>query len=227
MRVSLNTKQLEKQLLNITNYSFGFIEGTNRGKKVFLSNLGLGIIDALGQYIDANARMDKEALHHVYEWYQTGSPEARLFNLTYTVSNLGLSFNSTFSQSRSVSNTSNEPFYNKAKIMEAGIPIKINPSPNGVLAFEDNGQMIYTKKGIDIQNPGGPEVAGSYERIFDQFFGRYFTQAFMKASGLSDYIQNPKIYKKNFAAGARQGRSQGIKTGYTWITNAKIGVDNA
>jgi len=227
MRVSLNTKQLEKQLFNITEYSLGFIEGTSRGKKIFLDNLGRGIIDALGMYIDANARMNKDALHHVYEWYQAGSPDARLFNLKYTVSNLGLSFNSTFSQSRSVSNNSYEPFYNKAKIMENGIPIKIDPSPNGVLAFEDNGQMIYTRKGIDIQSPGGPAVAGSYERVFDQFFGRYFTQSFLRASGLFDYIENPTVYKKNFAAGARQGRSQGIKTGYTWITNAKIGVDNA
>lgn len=227
MKITLNTKELEKQLLNITEYSLGFIEGTNRGKKVFLNNLGSGIIDALGQYIDANARMNKEALHHVYEWYRTGSPEGRLFNLRYTVSNLGLSFNSTFSQSKSISNTSNEPFYNKARIMENGVPIRINPSSNGVLAFESNGEMIYTKKGIDIQNPGGTAVAGSYEKVFDEFFGKYFTQAFMKASGLSDYIQNPKIYKKNFSAGSKQGRSEGIKTGYTWITNATIGVDNA
>ena len=227
MRVSLNTKQLEKQLLNITQYSLGFIEGTNRGKKIFLDNLGRGVIDALGQYIDVNARMNKDALHHVYEWYSTGSPEARLFKLNYTISNLGLSVNSKFSQSKSVSNNSYEPFYNKASIMEKGVPIKINPTGNGVLAFEDNGQMIYTKKGIDIQNPGGTEVAGSYEKVFDEFFGRYFTQAFLKASGLFHYIENPVIYKKNFAAGSRQGRSQGIKTGYTWITNAKIGVDNA
>lgn len=227
MKVSLNTKQLEKQLLNITQYSLGFLEGAQSGKKVFLDNLGRSVVEALGQYIDANARMDKDAMHHVYEWYKTGSPESRLFNLKYTVSNLGLSVNSTFSQSKSVSNTSNEPFYNKARIMEAGVPIKINPSPNGVLAFEDNGQMIYTKRGIDIQNPGGPAVAGSYERVFDEFFSKYFTQAFMKASGLVDYIQTPKIYKKNFAAGSRQGKSQGVKTGYTWITNAKIGVDNA
>jgi hypothetical protein len=227
MRVSLNTKQLEKQLFNITQYSFGFIEGTTRGKKAFLNNLGRGVIDSLAQYIDANARMNKEALHHVYEWYQTGSPSARLFNLTYTVSNLGLSVNSTFSQSKSVSNQSYEPFYNKARIMEKGVPIKINPTGNGVLAFENNGEMIYTKKGIDIQNPGGPEVAGAYEKVFDDFFGRYFTQAFLRASGLYDYIENPKIYKKDFASGSKQGRSQGIKTGYTWITNAKIGVDNA
>ena len=226
MRISLDTKKLEKQLLNITEYSLGFIEGTQRGKKVFLSNLGLGVIEALSQYIDSNARMNQKSLHHMYEWYRTGSPDARLFNLTYTVSNLGLSVNSTFSQSKSVSRNSSEPFYNKAKIMENGIPIKINPSPNGVLAFESNGEMIYTRKSIDIPNPGGPEVAGSFENVFDQFFQKYFTQAFLRSSGIYDYIENPIIYKKDFNSGSRKGKSQGVKTGYTWITNAKIGVDN-
>lgn len=227
MRASLNTKELEKTLLNITKYSLGFIEGTNRGKKIFLENLGRGVIDALSYYIDSNARMNKEALHHVYEWYQTGSPDARLFNIKYTISNLGLSVNSTFSQSRSISNNSKEPFYDKARIMEKGVPITISPSANGVLAFEKDGTMIFTKKTINIKNPGGTEVAGSYEKVFDSFFGKYFTQAFLRASGLYSYIENPKIYKKNFPAGSKQGRSQGIKTGYTWIINAKIGVDNA
>ena len=54
---------------------------------------------------------------------------------------------------------------------------------------------------------------------------RYFTQAFLRASGLMDYIQNPKIYKQNFAAGAKQGKQKGISTGFKWITNAKIEVE--
>ena len=40
-----------------------------------------------------------------------------------------------------------------------------------------------------------------------------------------DYIQKPKVFKQNFAAGARQGKSKGISTGYKWITNAKIEVE--
>jgi hypothetical protein len=225
MRASLNTKQLEKTLLNIVNYSYGFLEGANRGKKKFLDNMGVGVIDALGQYIDAMARADKDAMHHVYEWYQTGSPAARLFDLDYTVSNLGLSLKSTFSQSKSMSEFGNTPFYNKAKIMESGIPITIKPKSSGVLMFNEAGEDVFTKRPITVNNPGGPRVQGSYERVFDTFFEFYFTQAFLKSSGLFEYIKKPKLYKKDFLKGSKGGKAVGIKTGYTWIANAKIGAD--
>ena len=225
MRVSIQTNNFEKELLNIANYSLGFLEGAQKGKKVFLDNLGRGVIFALGQYVDVEARANKEALHHVYEWYQTGSPQARLFDITYTVSNLGLSLNSTFKQSRTLQQDATTPFYNKAKIMENGIPVVIRPKKNSVLRFYEGGETVFTSKPVTVRNPGGNQVEGSFERIFDEFMTRYFTQAFLRASGISDYISNPVIYKKNLPAGAKQGRPKGVSTGYKWITNAKIEVE--
>ncbi len=225
MRVSIQTNNFEKELLNIANYSLGFLEGAQKGKKVFLDNLGRGVIFALGQYIDVEARANKEALHHVYEWYQTGSPQARLFDITYTVNNLGLSLNSTFRQSRTIQQDATTPFYNKAKIMENGIPVVIRPKKNSVLRFYQGGETVFTSKPVTVRNPGGNQVEGSFERIFDEFMTRYFTQAFLRASGISDYISNPVIYKKNLPAGAKQGRPKGVSTGYKWITNAKIEVE--
>ena len=225
MRVSIKTNNFEKELLNIANYSLGFLEGAQKGKKVFLDNLGRGVIFALGQYVDVEARANKEALHHVYEWYQTGSPQARLFDITYTVSNLGLSLNSTFRQSRTIQQDATTPFYNKAKIMENGIPVVIRPKKNSVLRFYEGGETVFTSKPVTVRNPGGNQVEGSFERIFDEFMTRYFTQAFLRASGISDYISNPVIYKKNLPAGAKQGRPKGVSTGYKWITNAKIEVE--
>jgi hypothetical protein len=225
VRVSIQTNNFEKELLNIANYSMGFLEGAQKGKKVFLDNLGRGVIYALGQYVDVEARANKEALHHVYEWYQTGSPQARLFDITYTVSNLGLSLNSTFRQSRTLQQDATTPFYNKAKIMEDGIPVVIRPKKNSVLRFYEGGETVFTSKPVTVRNPGGNQVEGSFERIFDEFMRRYFTQAFLRASGISDYISNPIIYKKNIAAGAKQGRPKGVSTGYKWITNAKIEVE--
>jgi hypothetical protein len=221
----MQTKNFEKELLNIANYSMGFLEGAQKGKKVFLDNLGRGVIYALGQYVDVEARANKEALHHVYEWYQTGSPQARLFDIKYTVSNLGLSLNSTFRQSRTLQQDASTPFYNKAKIMEDGIPVVITPKKNSVLRFYEGGETVFTSKPVTVRNPGGNQVEGSFERIFDEFMRRYFTQAFLRASGVSDYISNPIIYKKNIAAGAKQGRPKGVSTGYKWITNAKIEVE--
>jgi hypothetical protein len=225
MRVSLTVNNFEKQLINIAEYSLGFIDGVNKGKKVFLDNLGKTTIAALGMYIDSEARSNRSALHHVYEWYQTGSPSARLFDIDYTVSNLGLSVGSTFRQSRTIQTNSNTPFYNKARIMENGVPVTIKPKANSVLRFYEGGETIFVKKPITVRNPGGEEVQGSFERVFDQFMQRYFTQGFLRASGLFDYIKKPKIFKQNFAAGARQGRSKGVSTGYKWITNAKIEVE--
>lgn len=225
MRVTMNATSLEKQLTNIVKYSAGFLDGAKSGKKIFLNNLGGSVIEVLNKYIDAMARSDSYALHHVYEWYQTGSPAARLFDLTYTVSNLGLSVKSTFRQSNSIARDSNKPFYDKARIMEAGVPVTIKPKKASALVFEDAGQTVFTKRQINIANPGGTEVQGAYQRTFDMFFQNYFTQAFLRSSGLSDYISNPIIYKKNFAAGAKVGRSLGVKTGYTWIANAKVGLE--
>jgi hypothetical protein len=224
VKVNLNSTSFEKTLQNVVNYSFGFLEGAQNGKRAMLDNLGKGTIEALNQYIDAMARGDQAALHHVYEWYQTGSPAGRLFDLGYTVSNAGLSVKSSFRQSNTVAENSNEPFYNKARIMEEGIAVTISPKRKA-LVFEDGGETVFVSRPITINNPGGTAVEGSYERVFDSFFKNYFTQAFLKASGLFDYISKPVLYKKNIAAGSKGGRQVGKKVGYTWIANAKVGVE--
>jgi hypothetical protein len=224
MRVSTNTKSFEKQMNNIVNYSFGFLDGVQKGKTVFLKNLGHGVLTALYDYIDASARSNPRAMHHVYEWMQTGSPDARLYDLNYTVSNLGLSFKSRFIQSQSFSRDSNTPFYDKARIMEQGIPVKIAPVKSDVLVFEANGETVFTKKEVTVENPGGTEVVGSFERAVDEFMLGYFKQSFIRASGLYDYIDKPTLYKANVAAGSRMGRSKGVDTGFKWIANARVGV---
>ena len=224
MKVNLDSRAMQKSLQNIIDYSFGFLEGAQSGKKAMLDNLGKGTIEALGQYVDAMARGDQYAMHHVYEWYQTGSPAARLFDLNYTVSNAGLSLKSSFRQSTTVSEDSTEPFYDKARIMEQGIPVTISPKRKA-LVFEEGGETIFVSRPITINNPGGTAVEGSYERVFDSFFKNYFTQAFLKSSGLFEYISKPVLYKKNVLSGSKGGRSVGKKVGYTWIANATVGVD--
>jgi hypothetical protein len=224
MKISTNTKSFTKQMNNIIDYSFGFLDGVQKGKSVFLNNLGHGVLTALYDYIDASARSNPRAMHHIYEWMQTGSPEARLYDLSYTVSNLGLSFKSKFTQSQSFSRDSNTPFYDKARIMEQGIPVKIAPVRSDVLVFDINGETVFTKKEVTVQNPGGTEVVGSFERAVDEFMLGYFKQSFIRASGLYDYISKPIIYKANVAAGSRMGRAKGVDTGFKWIANARVGV---
>jgi hypothetical protein len=158
-------------------------------------------------------------LHHVYEWNQTGSPAARLYDIDYTVSGIGLSIKSTFRQSTSIKEGSTVPFYNKARIIEDGIPVVIKPKNSPVLAFDDNGEQVFTRNPIVVENPGGTEAQGGFNRIFDSFFNNYFTQAFLRSSGVMKYLTNPIAYKKNLSAGKRGGRAVGISTGYAWVAN--------
>jgi len=224
MIVKTNTLSFEKTMNNIIEYSYGFLEGVQNGKKIFLKHLGDETMKAMYQYIDVNARMNPKALHHIYEWYQVGSPNARLYDLNYTVSNLGLSFTSQFKKSRSVSNGSSTPFINKASIMENGEAVTISPK-NSVLVFDIDGQTIFTKKEVLVRDPGGPQVQGSFEKIFDEFMLKYFKQSFLRSSGLYEYINNPIMYKKDFAAGSKGGKPVGMTTGFKWIANARIGVE--
>lgn len=225
MRIRLNTLTFEKQLDNLVDYSLGFLEGAESGKKIFLDNLGKGTVEALKLYIDAMARSNPQSLHHVYEWYKTGNRDGRLFDVQYRVSNIGLSIDSNFRQSSSIQSGSYEPFYNKAKIMENGVPVVIRPKGNNPLVFQDNGVTVFTKKTIVNQFPGGKEVQGSYEKTFDTFITKYFAQSFLTSTGLYDYLSNPQIYKKNFNAGIKIGKSVGQSTGFRWITNAKVEVE--
>jgi len=223
MIVKVNTALFKKDMNNIINYSIGFLEGIQQGKMAFLKTLGVEVIETLKAYVDASARMNPEALHHVYEWYRVGSPESRLYDINYTVSGLGLSLMSTFKQSTSIKQGSNVPFYNKAFIIENGIPVTIKPTRAEVLVFEVDGEEVFSRSPITISNPGGTAAQGGFEKVFDSFFNKYFTQAFLRSSGIAQYLEKPMVYKKNLQAGKKGGRSVGTKVGYRWIANAGVG----
>jgi hypothetical protein len=224
IKVKLDSKMFMKEMNNVMKYSIGFLEGVQSGKSVLLKNIGTQTIEILKQYVDSSARANPQMLHHIYEWNSVGSPQARLFDFDYTVSNLGLSVLSSFKQSTSIKNGSNVPFYDKARIMEEGIPVTIVPKKSNVLVFEENGDMVFSKGPIEVDNPGGQLVEGSFEKTVDEFFNRYFSQAFLRTSGIGQYLENPTIFKNNLPKGKRLGRYQGVSTGYRWIANAGIGA---
>jgi hypothetical protein len=222
MKVLMNDAAFKKEMKNIVEYSIGFLEGIQAGKTQFLNNMGILTTEILKEYIDSNARVNPKALHHIYEWYKVGSPDARLYDIKYTISNLGLSFVSTMKQSTSIKDGSSVPFYNKAKIMEEGSPVIIKPNKSDVLVFEDNGETVFTKGKVVVDNPGGIETVGSFEKVVNTFFNKYFTQAFLKTSGIQQYLSNPIVYSRNLSAGKSSGKSKGMQVGYRWIANAGI-----
>ena len=215
--MTFNDKQFLKDMNNIVNYTVGFTDGIQKGKPVFLSALGATVLEGVKEFIDANARVNPAMLHHVYEWYGTGSPEARLFDITYSVAGPRIIFQNSFRQSQSVKVGSKEPFENKASIMENGQSLTIKPRESTVLRFEDNGEQVFTKSPVYVENPGGLEAVNGFERTFDLFFNKYFSQAFLKSSGLLKYLSTPLAYKTNLRSGKNGGRPVGISTGYNWI----------
>jgi len=223
MRLKVNDKKFKQDMNNIMEYSFGFLEGIERGKTAMYKNLGPEVVELASQFIDANARMNPETLHHVYEWYNTGSPNARLFDIDYAISGAGLTFGSKFKQSQSIKDGSRVPFYNKAAIMESGVSVTIKPKKADALRFEADGDIVYTKNEVVVDNPGG-NPAGQFENVVDMFFSTYFKQTFFRVTGLDKHFKNPSIYKKNLKNGKSQGRSAGIKTGFQWVASAGVGA---
>lgn len=224
MQVTFDMKTFDKQMQGFIDYSTGFLQGVENAKPIFLEQFGKGIITALSAYIDAHARSQPQTLHHVYEWYKVGSPAARLFQLEPLVTKNGIQIKSNFKQSTSIAKDSRQPFYNKANVMENQLPVTIKPK-NNVLVFEINGETIFTKKKVTISTPGGPAVAGSYQKCFDEFFTVYFKQSFLRASGILDHLENLEAYKINLPSGVKGGKSSGVSVGYKWLINAKVGVE--
>ncbi len=222
INVKFDSTKFAKDLNNVTQYAAGFIEGAQKGKTELLNYLGTEVIEELKEFVDANARLNPSAMHHVYEWYRTGSPESRLFDITYITNQFGLSFNSSFSQSVSVKNGSKFPFYDKARIMEDGIPVVIKPVASEVLVFEENGEQVFTKKPVSVNEPGGGSVQGSYKRVFEQFFNTYFSQSFLKSSGILSHLENAEAFKKNISRGQKGGKGVGLEVGYRWISRRPV-----
>jgi hypothetical protein len=219
LRVVMDSKQFQKELNNIMQYSTGFIEGIQKGKSAFYLGLAPKIAEMASQFVDVNSRMSPELLHHIYEWEKVGSPEARLFDIDYKISGVGITFTSSLKQSSSIKNGSNVPFYNKAKIMEEGMGVTIRPKRANALRFEIDGQEVYTSREVRVDNPGG-QTQGQFEKVLNNFFGVYFRQSFLNSSGLLQYFKSPQVYSKNLNSAKRGGRSLGLKTGYQWVANA-------
>ena len=219
--IQFDDKIFTKEMLNIVEYSEGFLEGIQSGKELFLNNIAKDAIEIFKELVDQNARTDEQMYHHIYEWYQTGSPDARLFDVQYTTLGGGLTFNGILSQSKTVQQGSYVPFYNKAQIMESGTPVVIRPVRSKVLAFEVDVQEVFTPNEVLVQYPGGTRVMGAFEYIFDIFFKQHFTQSVLESTGIKQYLESSKTFKENLYAAKTGGRKKGFEVGYNWIT--KVG----
>jgi hypothetical protein len=222
MKLTFNNVQFQKDMKNIIGYSEGFLDGTRAGKILFFRNLGMEVKNILEEFIDSNASVSPQTLHHMYEWNQVGQASGRLFNITAISNSAGVNFSSSFNQSQTIKDGSRVPFYDKARIVEFGIPVVIKTKQSSVLVFEDNSETVFTAGPINVENPGGTPAQGGFEKTFNMFFARYLSQAFLRSTGIAAYLERPTVYKSNLPQGKRIGRSAGYKTGYRWIASAGI-----
>lgn len=222
LNVKFDYKDLENKLNNTVAYSQGFLKGAQIEKVPFTKFLGGYILEAMYKYIDSKARMNPNALHHVYEPGEVGTERGRLFTLSVTPTSRGLTFTGNFKQSVKNSETSNVPFSDKAKIMENGISIVVAPKRSSVLAFEDDGETFFTTEEVYIEHPGGDQVAGSFGRTVEEFFDFYLTSALLEP--IYKDLSKAEEFAQNFAAGSKGGRSVGVRAGRKYLNVSGIEI---
>ena len=215
--IRYDKKNFNQTLRNTVEYSLGFLDGAKMGTIIFNTRLAQITEEALKKYIDVKAKANPESLHHVYEWNRVGDPSARLFQINSVASKTNIIFSGEFIPSGSVSENSNEPFVDKANVMENAISILVEPRSSDFLAFDVDGQQVFTVNSVFVENPGGDSVAGSFGRAVDDFFEVYFTSTVLRQSGIFEQLAFPKEFAQNFAMGAKMGRSAGRKAGLEYM----------
>ncbi len=215
IKAKFDAIDLNKTLNNVVQYSSGFIHGIEMEQIHFNRVLGGYTAESLGYYIDSKARSNPSSLHHVYEWNMVGDMGSRLFNFNVNATKNNISFLGKFKQSKSLSGTSKEPFYNKAEIMENRIAITIQPRNSDVLVFEDKGETVFTRNSIYIANPGGDAVAGSFGSVVEEFFAAYFTNSVL--GPIIKDLESLREFSSNFYQGSKTGRSVGVAAGRKYM----------
>lgn len=220
MRATVDVTELVLKLNKIIEYSEGFLIETQRLRRQFNTDIGNYVVKLLGEYIDGLARVSPESLHHVYEWGQVGTEAGRLFDFNMVATAEHITIAGTFLESQSVSPTGTVPFYDKARIMESGITVVIKPKDAEVLAFEVDGETVFTSTEVTVEHPGGEYVAGSFENAVDSFFTSYVTKQILNP--LFKKMSRATEYKQFFAAGSRVGGRAGAQAARRYLNAGGI-----
>jgi len=217
-----DAKEFLTTITNIVQYSEGFVGEAKRNELKLSKGVAEMSIDAFYDYLDGLARSHPGMLHHIYEWGEVGNPFERLVELKTEISGKTVEVSADFLQSYSVSENSNEEFYNKAQVMEEGIPVVINEVNAKALFFMIDGQEFFRVGPIFIANPGGDATRGSFVKAFNEFYGEYFENVFLQSIRFYDKLRNPKEYSSHIksAAKSQNAHSLGKSAGFAWIDRA-------
>lgn len=220
--IKFDTKELKETLNNFIQYTDGFASGIQENKNVLMKKIANVSIAEFYRYLDSLAVTNPEMLHHVYEWGAVGNPQQRLFKLKSVLTARSAAVEVDFLPSSSISDSSTEPFVNKATIMEEGIPVVVNNTEAKALFFEIDGQEFFRVGPILIENPGGVAVRGQFVAQFEEFYNIYFTQVYLRSIKFYQHFSNPKEYSKNFAFAVKGkgAKNVGKAVALSWILKA-------
>jgi hypothetical protein len=217
--VKFNAKDLMETLKNTVQYTEGFLKELKNQEPNIAKKVGDLSIEVFYEYLDSLARTHPGMLHHVYEWGQVGSSSDRLYELRQSFGRQSSTITVDFLDSNSVSSTGTQPFYDKARIMEEGIPVVVTEKEASVLFFEIDGEEFFRRGPIYIANPGGSETRGSFLKAFNEFYTKYFTQFYLESIGFYKHFSNPQEFSKNFRNAVKNSGSSriGRQTALSWI----------
>lgn len=216
LSVRMDNKHFSKTMKNTIGYSMGFIDGVELNKFTFNKELAQFTKTALERYIDSRAKVNPKKLHHIYEPGMVGQENGRLYEFDAITTKNSIIFNGSFKVSTKIPLNGGDPFINRAEIMENAIAITIAPKNANVLAFEYEGETVFTSKAIYIAHPGGDEVAGSFGETVNNFFENYFTNTMLLP--LLTKLKNPIGFSNNFSTGAAGGgKALGMRIGKNYL----------
>lgn len=217
--VDFNAKKMVKTINNIIEYSDGYIAETKKNEKKIATKMAKISIPAFYQYLDGLARIHPEMLHHVYEWGEVGSPAGRLVDLKTIDIGKIVNINADLLESTSIKEGSEEPFYDKAMIMEYGETVTVTEKEANVLFFEVDGIEYFRKGPITIANPGGEAVRGSFVNAFNEFYTKYFSQVYLRSIEFYKSLEKANDYRKNIKVSAKSAnpRTLGKNSALQWV----------
>lgn len=216
--VTIDTSDFVRSIKNVAGYTDGFVTATIEERLMFNIKLGTIIVSMLYAYIDSKAKLEPESLHHVYEPQMLGDPDGRLFELGMEATAAGIVITGGFLRSAVSADERFDPFYERARIMESGISISIEPQDGGVLSFMDDGELVTISTGVFVEHPGGPEVEGSFGRAVDTFLSTYLIKGIIDP--IIKKLSTPEEYANSLVEGSRSGRSAGLAAGKKYMNGA-------
>lgn len=144
--------------------------------------------DAFTEYMSAVAPAQQSRFHHVYEWGQIGDPTARLWEDKLIGGGSDRTATFTWKASKQSVPVRQDfldagvkkihVFVWKAPVMEYSKNISIEPKRGKFLAYftgpttpEGKYEMQFSTKPIEVTNPGGEMVKGSFTREYVSWWG--------------------------------------------------------